>query len=310
MEDTTAPALAVPDPITVEQEGPDGTPATSATIAAFLAAASATDIVDASPTIAHDGPAAFPQGVTTVTWTATDASGNVATRTSTVTVVDTRPPDILSAIADPDTLWPPNHKMRDITVAVEAQDIADPAPTSRIVSVTSNEPIDGSGDGTTDPDWEITGDLALKLRAERSGGGSGRIYTLHIECTRASGNVSTTEVTVTVPHDQGKGKRESASSLGVSITSASAVPTRIGAQITFTLTTDAEVSAAVLNLAGRPVKRLCTSKPLSAGANTLLWNASTDTGLQAPTGRYLLRIEASAPDGGRSHVLVPMSLGR
>ena len=65
--------------------------------------------------------------------------------------------------------------------------------------------MEGEGDGNTSPDWEITGDLTLDLRAERSGQGDGRVYTITIECTDASGNPSAKDVTVIVPHDQGKG---------------------------------------------------------------------------------------------------------
>ena len=42
--------------------------------------------------ITNNAPALFPIGVTTVTWTATDASGNTATATQTVTVNDTQAP--------------------------------------------------------------------------------------------------------------------------------------------------------------------------------------------------------------------------
>ena len=42
----------------------------------------------------------------------------------------------------------------------------------------------------------------ISLRAERSGTGTGRIYTLTYSATDCSGNSSTAEVTVTVPHNQ------------------------------------------------------------------------------------------------------------
>jgi hypothetical protein len=76
--------------------------------------------------------------------------------------------------------------------------------TARIVSVTSNEPVDGLGDGDTSPDWEITGDLTVDLRAERSGAGTGRIYTIRVQCTDEAGNSSFGDVTVVVPRDKGK----------------------------------------------------------------------------------------------------------
>ncbi|HJQ40088.1 MAG TPA: hypothetical protein VKB93_23325, partial [Thermoanaerobaculia bacterium] len=71
----------------------------------------------------------------------------------------------------------------------------DPAPLVRIFAVTANENI-------LPTDYEITGLLTVKLRADRDGNGSGRVYTIHVEAIDASGNRSTKTVTVTVPHDQ------------------------------------------------------------------------------------------------------------
>ena len=123
-------------------------------------------------------------------------------------VQDTTPPTIHSLSASPSVLWPPNHKMVEVAVTVAAEDICDAAPVCQIVDVTSNEPINGLGDGDTEPDWEVTGDLTvLDLRAERSGVGSGRVYTIHIECADLSGNTATATVDVSVPHDRGKGKK-------------------------------------------------------------------------------------------------------
>jgi parallel beta-helix repeat protein len=118
--------------------------------------------------------------------------------------IDITPPTIHSISANPNVLWPVNHKMVKVTVTVDATDICDPAPICKIVSVTSNEPINGLGDGNTQPDWEITGNLTVNLCAERVGTGSGRVYTIHVNCTDASGNVAIATVDVTVLHDKGK----------------------------------------------------------------------------------------------------------
>ena len=82
----------------------------------------------------------------------------------------------------------------------EVKVFVDTAPVTRIISVTSNEPENGLGDGDTAPDWEITGALTLNLRAERAGGGSGRIYTITVESRDRAGNASTRTVEVRVPH--------------------------------------------------------------------------------------------------------------
>ncbi len=113
------------------------------------------------------------------------------------------PPTIDSVTATPNVLWPPNHKMVPVAVNVLATDICDQAaPTCEIITVSSNEPPSGKGSGRTAPDWEITGPLTVDLRAERSGKGSGREYTIATECTDTNGNTSTETVIVTVPHDQ------------------------------------------------------------------------------------------------------------
>jgi hypothetical protein len=62
--------------------------------------------------------------------------------------------------------------------------------------VTSNQPIDGTGDGDQTPDWEITGPLTLNLRAERASG-EDRVYTITVVTSDATGNTTASTVTVT-----------------------------------------------------------------------------------------------------------------
>lgn len=110
-------------------------------------------------------------------------------------------PAIASAAASPAVLWPPDHKMVAITVTAPESGPCDSAKVCRVVSVESNEPADEKGDGDTSPDWIIEGN-SVRLRAERSGTGSGRVYTLRMECADSSGNASTTTATVTVPKNR------------------------------------------------------------------------------------------------------------
>jgi HYR domain len=165
----------------------------------------ATDDCDPSPRVTCDPPSGttFPVGQTLVTCTAVDSSGNTSTCMFTVSVEAAQPPTVVGAHASPNVLWPPNHKWVDVSIAVETEGSCDSKLTCTILDVTSNEPINGVGDGNTEPDWMVTGDSTLKLRAERAGTGSGRVYTVHFRCDDDFGNSTEGTVEVTVPHDQG-----------------------------------------------------------------------------------------------------------
>jgi hypothetical protein len=96
VRDTTAPSLAgMPTDITVEGNTTSGAnvPFTPPT---------ATDIVDASPSVncSADSGDFFPLGTTTVTCTATDASGNSSNGSFKVTVVDTIAPSLVGMPSD------------------------------------------------------------------------------------------------------------------------------------------------------------------------------------------------------------------
>ena len=198
--DQEEPAIACPNPQVKECSGPNG-----ASVSFNVAA---TDNCTETPTVNcdPDSGSLFPLGPTSVTCTATDESGNSSSCDFTVTVQDTTDPVISSVSASPNVLWPPNHKMKPVTVTADTSDNCDSEPVCQINSVASNEPVNGTGDGDTEPDWVVTGDLTVDLRAERSGTGNGRIYTITVECTDELGKTSTSDVTVIVPHDKGKKK--------------------------------------------------------------------------------------------------------
>lgn len=141
----------------------------------------------------------YPTGATVITWTATDTHSNTASCTQTITVKDNQAPTITGISATPSVLWPPNHTMRDVTISYTSADNCGIANCS--LSVSSNEPIDGTGDGDTSPDWIIVDGNHLKLRAERSAQGNGRIYTITITCTDVNGNSTSQTVNVVVSHN-------------------------------------------------------------------------------------------------------------
>jgi hypothetical protein len=121
-----------------------------------------------------------------------------------VRVQDTRAP-ALSLSISPTRLWPPNHTMRLVASNVAATDACDPTP-SLAVTVTSNEPVNGLGDGDTAPDWSVERDggglVDVWVRSERSGLGDGRVYSLSAQATDGSGNGTSAAGTVRVPHNQ------------------------------------------------------------------------------------------------------------
>lgn len=127
---------------------------------------------------------------------------DMANNTSpTVATSVSNPPPVISGVsANKTELWPPNHKFVDVAVAYTVTDNCGPVVTS--LSVTSNEPLEGLGDGDTSPDWEIVDDHNVRLRAERAGNGSGRIYVITIVATDSAGNSSSKTLSVSVPRSQ------------------------------------------------------------------------------------------------------------
>ena len=199
--DTTPPTVNVPADITKEASGPSG--------ASVAFTVTATDLVDGNVTATCAPPSGstFPLGTTTVQCSATDLHGNTGHGSFHVNVVDTTPPVVTSISASPDLLWPPDHKMNQITVKVTANDLVDPNPGSQITAVSSNQPIDGTGDGDTSPDWVITGPLSVDLRSERAGD-KDRVYTLTVITFDASDNITTSYVQVRVSQtSRGRGVR-------------------------------------------------------------------------------------------------------
>lgn len=123
---------------------------------------------------------------------------------SGLAVCDEIPPTFVEMTVTPEVLWPVNHKYVDVIASVIVNDNFDPNPIITLVSVTSNEPDDGLEDGDTPNDILVVDDFHFKLRAERDGLGTGRIYTITYTVTDACGNATTQSVTVPVPISKGK----------------------------------------------------------------------------------------------------------
>ena len=153
-----------------------------------------------TPTVTFPAPA----GVKSVNLLVVDPDGLSEACTAQVTVQDTIAPNF-ELVLTPNELWPPNHKLVSIEADIQMlTDVCDAAFTIRLVSITSNEPDNGLGDGDTPGDIQEADfsqdDRTFLLRAERSGRGSGRVYTITYVAEDASGNQTSKQATVTVPH--------------------------------------------------------------------------------------------------------------
>ncbi len=201
VRDTTKPIITCLPDIVVEQTSHAGTTVDPNDPAVF-------DLCDPNVTVEgiadpnHQLPYTFPLGGPhTITWTATDASGNTAVCTQNVTVVDRTDPVITSVTATPNTLSPSLcGLLHEVTVQVDANDICDSAPTCKIISVSSNQ-TGSRYSFFKEPDWFITGANTVLLRAKNDlFSMDNRIYTITVECTDDSGNSSTAYTTVEVKY--------------------------------------------------------------------------------------------------------------
>jgi hypothetical protein len=182
-----------------------GTPVVTLNGSATMTVEAYTSFADPGAT-AHDDAGPLPVTVTgtvnvnvpgeyVLTYTASNGYKSVSV-TRLVRVVDTIAPSVTQVSATPDALGSPNHEMMTISIPYSAADASGPPACS--LAVSSNEPTDGRGDGHTATDWQVLDAHTVLLRAERSGRGTGRIYTVTVSCTDASGNTASAGATVSV----------------------------------------------------------------------------------------------------------------
>jgi hypothetical protein len=124
------------------------------------------------------------------------ATSTGGTTTETITIKIDKTPPAIAGLPEGCILWPPNHAMVQVAI-VEGSD-ATSGLASFSVSATSSE-ADAEGDISV-------GSLgfaqrSVQLRAERLGGGAGRMYTITASAGDAAGNTRTATAICGVPHD-------------------------------------------------------------------------------------------------------------
>lgn len=215
----TLPTVVCPQSTNAQCQGPGGTPVNLTTVVSSVDGNALTVVWTANGIAVQTNMVAlgastnatsislnglYQFGTNIVVVSVSDGIAPPVTCTVQVAIIDTIPPVITSASITPDVLWPPNHKLIPVQVSISATDTCSTNVITKIASITSSEDVLAKGSGHTSPDFEITGDLTALLRAERSGKDKeGRVYTITVEAIDEAGNISETNLLVTVPHDQG-----------------------------------------------------------------------------------------------------------
>jgi hypothetical protein len=152
VSDTTAPTVTAPPAVQVESTGP--------TTPVNIGTATAVDLVDGNPTISNDAPAnGFPEGSTTVTWTAVDASGNSGTATQTITVS--------APAAGPLTITPPADITQEATAAFSTVAIGNAMAGGGTppTTISNDAPAGGYPIGQTTVTWTATDSAMMVVTA-------------------------------------------------------------------------------------------------------------------------------------------------
>jgi PKD repeat protein len=143
------------------------------------------------------------EGTTELSYSATDNAGNREALQSRVIRIDRTGPAITGMPEAGCSLWPPNHRLVTVARVTVSDAGSGVAPGGLVITATSSEPVNALGDGNTSPDIQIA-DGSVALRAERSGTGAGRIYTITATATDRAGNTSRVTSVCVVPHDQSR----------------------------------------------------------------------------------------------------------
>lgn len=128
-----------------------------------------------------------------------------ANNVATVTTAINHNPVCTAAGTGLGDLWPPNHRMVSGSISGVTDADGDPI-TLAISGIQQDEPVNGKGEGDTSPDATIGTGGSFAVRAEREGGGDGRVYAIAFSASDGRGGSCTSTLSAAVvPHDQGNG---------------------------------------------------------------------------------------------------------
>lgn len=141
--------------------------------------------------------------VVDTTRNATQARVNMAATLLPYTPPVNNPPDCTAVLPSVGELWPANNKMVDVSVSGAVDPDGDEVVTE-VTGVVSDEPATGPGRRGFEADAVLHGDASVSLRAERAGGGDGRVYRVGFVASDPQGASCNGEVVVRVDHDKRK----------------------------------------------------------------------------------------------------------
>jgi parallel beta-helix repeat protein len=227
--------------------------------------------------------------------------------------VENHPPDCAMAAASISEIWPPDHRLVPVQVVGVTDADGDPVSIT-VTAVTQDEPVAGEGDDGG-PDAAIDNGV-VRVRAERDGGGNGRVYSIAFTASDGKGGSCNGSVEVCVPHDMGRGHgcvqdalaenslgprerramragAEGASGLYVAVRHL----TRARLVLEYSLPQAGDVALTVFDVAGRRVATLENARR-SAGPHEVGWDV---TGVAR--GVYFCRLSLGRESVSRTVVL-------
>ena len=127
-----------------------------------------------------------------------------ASENITITVTNANGPPVIEWVtADPDRLWPPDHKHVDVTIMI---DVTDPDGAGNIGKTTYSVTDEYGKYHVAETD--LPEDGVISLVAERYGEDrDGRVYVITVTAYDAGELSNSASVEILVPHDQGKKSR-------------------------------------------------------------------------------------------------------
>jgi hypothetical protein len=142
----------------------------------------------------------FQVGTTTVTCTSQAATN----ATFTVTVNDTEPPQVSPISVTLPIIGSVAHDLFNVGLSGGSFTDNCSGATRQILVFGNEDDETDVGDGNFSPDATNIDIGTLRLRGERIGGGTGRVYLIVVKVTDAAGNISVTCATVVVPKSNSK----------------------------------------------------------------------------------------------------------